>query len=248
MSTNAYNIVNKLSFAKLMRTAYEKSFKRSNIVSGFEATGIVDWNPLAIPVSAFATASSFDNPDIELDESERELLGDNHPLLWVVRKVTSATSEPVVSHTATAVSLATAVVSQACTRTNDLSTPSTQNIPSATVVSPSIPCPLGASTLPVQVIPTYFYSPNHTGDHQTLVNFNDSFDVNVTSDTDPFMTDILSDNDAVEILASLTDSSSSQTAPAIVELQSSNKWSGTWNEDLDNIFSVKSTNEGKPKP
>ncbi|CAC5410767.1 unnamed protein product [Mytilus coruscus] len=85
--------------------------------------------------------------------------------------------------------------------------------------------------------------PNHTGDHQNLVNFNDSFGVNVTSDTHPFLPDILSDNDAAEILASLTDSSSSQTSPAIVELESSNKWSGTWNEDLENIFSVKSTNE-----
>ncbi|CAC5426498.1 unnamed protein product [Mytilus coruscus] len=135
---------------------------RSNIVSGFEATGIVDWNPLAIPVSAF------DNPDIGFDESERELLGDKHPLLWVVRKVTSATSEPVVSHTATAVSLVTAVVSQACKSTNDLSTLSTQNILSATVVSPLIPSPLGASTLSSQVIPTYFESPNHTGNDGCL--------------------------------------------------------------------------------
>ncbi|VDI06610.1 Hypothetical predicted protein [Mytilus galloprovincialis] len=84
MSTNTDNIVNKLSFAKLMRTAYDKSFKSANIVSGFEATGIVDWNPLAIPVSAFAAASAFDNPDIELDEAEKELPGDNHPFLWLV--------------------------------------------------------------------------------------------------------------------------------------------------------------------
>ncbi|CAC5407325.1 unnamed protein product [Mytilus coruscus] len=42
MSTNTDNIVNKLSFAKLMKTSYDKSFKRANIVSGFEATGIVD--------------------------------------------------------------------------------------------------------------------------------------------------------------------------------------------------------------
>ncbi|CAC5396563.1 TBC1D20 [Mytilus coruscus] len=137
---------------------------------------------------------------------------------------------------------------KASTPTHDFATPSTQNILSATVVSPSIPCPIGVSTLSLQVIPTYFDSPNHTGDHQNLVNFNDSFDVNVTSDTHPFLPDILSDNDAAEILASLTDSSSSQTAPAIVELESSNKWSGTWNEDLENIFSVKSTNEVKPKP
>lgn len=247
MSTNTDNIVNKLSFAKLMKTSYDKSFKRANIVSGFEATGIVDWNPLAIPVSAFATASAFDNPDIELDKSEIELPGDNHPLLWVVRKVKSAAiSEPVVSQTATAVSTATAVISQASTPTHDFATPSTQNILSATVVSPSIPCPIGVSTLSLQVIPTYFDSPNHTGDHQNLVNFNDSFDVNVTSDTHPFLPDILSDNDAAEILATLTDSSSSQTSPAIVELESSNKWSGTWNEDLENIFSVKSTNEVKP--
>lgn len=58
-----------------MRKAYEKFFKMANIVSGFEATGINDWNPLAIPVSAF------DTPDIELDESEIELPGDNHPFV-----------------------------------------------------------------------------------------------------------------------------------------------------------------------
>lgn len=52
------------------------------------------------------------------------------------------------------------------------------------------------------------------------------------------------DKDAVEIFASLTGLSSSQTDPAIVELES--EWSGTWNEDLD-IFSVKSTNEVKLK-
>ncbi|CAG2201258.1 unnamed protein product [Mytilus edulis] len=118
MSSNTDNIVNKLSFVKLMRTAYYKSFKRANIVSGFEATGIVDWNPLAIPVSAFATASAFDNPDIELDESDKELPGDNHPL----SVKSAATSEPVVSQTATA------FISQATTPTHDFATPSTQNI------------------------------------------------------------------------------------------------------------------------
>lgn len=56
---------------------------------------------------------------------------------------------------------------------------------SATIVSLLIPCPIGGSTLSFQVIPTYFDSPNHTGDDQNFVNINDSFDVNVTSDTDP---------------------------------------------------------------
>ncbi|CAC5409658.1 unnamed protein product [Mytilus coruscus] len=184
MSTNTDNIVNKLSFAKLMKTSYDKSFKRERI-----SCLVLRQRALLIGIHwlfrflLFATASAFDNPDIELDKSEIELPGDNHPLLWVVRKVKSAAiSEPVVSQTATAVSTATAVISQASTPTHDFATPSTQNI-----------------------------LPNHTGDHQNLVNFNDSFDVNVTSDTHPFLPDILSDNDAAEILASLTDSS--QTAP-----------------------------------
>lgn len=132
-------------------------------------------------------------------------------MLWVVRKVTSA------------------AVSQACTPTHDLATPSTQNIYilSATIVSLLIPCPIGGSTLSFQVIPTYFDSPNHTGDDQNFVNINDSFDVNVTSDTDPISCQIFYRQGRSRDFASLTGLSSSQTDPAIVELESNNKWSGT---------------------
>ncbi|CAC5361357.1 unnamed protein product [Mytilus coruscus] len=105
-----------------------------------------------------------------------------------------------------------------------------------------------------EITPTYFSSPDHTGDNhescvtnsQTLINFNDSYDITVTSDKDPFMSAAISDNDAAEILTSLTEVLNSSTMDTVVELDNS-QWSGTWNDELDKIFFVKSSGKTPKK-
>ena len=49
-------------------------------MSRFESTGIYNLNPLAIPANASPLATAFDKPDVEVDLSENELPGDNHPV------------------------------------------------------------------------------------------------------------------------------------------------------------------------
>ena len=73
------NVVNKMSWPKLFREAFETKFNSVNMISGFKACGIHPWNPLVLPVKAF-TPSTF--TDTELSRSPGE-----HPLAWVVREV-----------------------------------------------------------------------------------------------------------------------------------------------------------------
>ncbi|CAC5388647.1 unnamed protein product [Mytilus coruscus] len=198
-----------------MTEAYDKSFRRANIVSGFESTDIYEWNPIAIPASAFAPSTAFDDPDIVADPTKMELPDDHHPLQWVFRKVADTATNTSAPSGSTRLSF----------------------IPSETSCSPSVVLVVSS----YEVIPTYFSSPDHTGDNhescvtnsRTLIDFNDSYDITVTSDKDPFMSAAISDNDAAEILASLTEiPSTPSTMDTVVELDNS-QWSGTWNDELD---------------
>ncbi|MES9884386.1 MAG: helix-turn-helix domain-containing protein [Sedimenticola sp.] len=81
MSSKTTAIVNKLTFPGLLNRAYLKAFSRTNIVAGFEATGIYEWNPLKVPIEAFSPSAPFDRK--ERDET------DEHPLQWAVAKVSN---------------------------------------------------------------------------------------------------------------------------------------------------------------
>ncbi|CAC5410896.1 unnamed protein product [Mytilus coruscus] len=246
-----------------MTAAYDKSFRRANIVSGFESTGIYEWNPLAIPASAFEPATAFDDPDIVADPTEMELPGDRHPLQWVIRKVATNTSAPsgstrlsfIPSETSCSPSVVPVSVPPTAAAVLPVLTSAANsfNIASTATSFPTISNSEVISSY--EIIPTYFSSPDHTGDNhescvtnsQTLINFNDSYDITVTSDKDPFMSAAISDNDAAEILASLTESPSTpSTMDTVVELDNS-QWSGTWNDELDKIFSVKSSGKTPKK-
>ena len=70
MSASLENTVNKSSIAHLIKSAYQESFNRANIVSGFESTGIFCFNPQAIPASAFL-------PSAQSDTDQDSLISDN---------------------------------------------------------------------------------------------------------------------------------------------------------------------------
>ncbi|CAC5393428.1 unnamed protein product [Mytilus coruscus] len=189
MSSSVDNVVSKLTFPQLMTAAYDKSFRRANIVSGFESTGIYEWNPLAIPASAFAPASAFDDPDVVADPREMELPGDHHPLQCVIRKVASPATNTSAPSGSTKFNVYPVSVRPVSTAANSFSIASTAT--SFPTISTSEVIPSTQSSY--EIMPTYFSPPDHTGDNsrvtnsQTLINFNDSYDITVTSDTDPFM-------------------------------------------------------------
>lgn len=87
MSSKASALITKMTFPKLMNQAYQLSFSRTNIVAGFESTGIYEWNPMKVPAHAFA-------PSIPFDKKPQEP-SDEHPLQWVLKQVDSALSTPV---------------------------------------------------------------------------------------------------------------------------------------------------------
>lgn len=59
----------------MIKTAYHNVFKRSNIESMFESTGIYNLNPLTIPANTFPPATAFDRLDAEVNPPEIELHG-----------------------------------------------------------------------------------------------------------------------------------------------------------------------------
>ena len=69
-----------MTWPGLFRCAFEEAMTPPNILSGFTATGIYPWNPLAIPVSAFL-------PNRAFAEGSMHPATDRHPLAWVMDKV-----------------------------------------------------------------------------------------------------------------------------------------------------------------
>lgn len=120
MSAKPDNMINKESVPALISNAYSKAFTRTNIVSGFEATGIFHWNPLAIPKDAFMPSAAFDK-----EKNQTPVAESDHPLDWVLQECCSSdmstipldasidsvtTTPPVTSATISRIS-ATAVTS-----------------------------------------------------------------------------------------------------------------------------------------
>ena len=97
MSKDASATVDKASLCGLVTEAYQSSFCRTNIVSGFEATSILPWNPLRIPARAFAPSVPYDKLQ-SVPETE-------HPLHWV-GKSTPFDVPPVTGDTVPVESLA----------------------------------------------------------------------------------------------------------------------------------------------
>ncbi|KAK3104138.1 hypothetical protein FSP39_024691 [Pinctada imbricata] len=62
MSEDPNHIVNKATWPRLFKSAWETSVTPQNIISGFRATGIWPLNPKIIPESAYSPAEAFEVP------------------------------------------------------------------------------------------------------------------------------------------------------------------------------------------
>ena len=103
LSSSPQNIISKNSVCQFLNLAFKQGFTRSNIVSDFEATGLVPWNPLAIKRSAFVPAAAFDT-------SAQIRSADDHPLSSVIMSVRSVCGD---SHATTSASVISPLVKNA---------------------------------------------------------------------------------------------------------------------------------------
>lgn len=84
MSEDITNTIDRKSLPKIVKVAYEAAFSRTNVVAGFESTGIHTWNPLKIPDVAFAPSMCTDDTCVEYPEKDLVHDDDWHPLQWVL--------------------------------------------------------------------------------------------------------------------------------------------------------------------
>ena len=82
MSSDLSNTVKKSSVCALLKDAFAQAFTRTNIVSGFESTGINTFNPLAIPSESFIPSTATETMAGATYRST-----DEHPLSWTLDKV-----------------------------------------------------------------------------------------------------------------------------------------------------------------
>lgn len=94
MNACAENTVCKASVCGLLKKAYDRGFTRSNIVSGFESTGMWKFNPETIPINAFAPSQPFDTEK----GPQHPIQHDQHPLSWANRKTTSPQAVHIDEH------------------------------------------------------------------------------------------------------------------------------------------------------
>lgn len=252
MSESPNNIVNKETFPRILKAAYEAAFTRSNIVSGFEATGIYHWNPLAIPKEAFMPSDPF-------NKEMRELPEDQHPLQWVLRSTgsipTSSShdnnpSQPSTSSSSNVTSADVSAYGDTLESIkNVIGTPSSSE-------TTTIPPVCSTSTLSVsssQIEPfqsltsTLVHVTASSPDHATLTldyAGEDNEDSALGSTFDPMVSgsfESLSDLDAATILAGLVDGGTCKLDEENIVpnmLNDRPSWSSSWNEELDNIFSL----------
>ena len=67
-------MVSKVTWPCLLQHAFVQAMIPPNVLSGFAATGLYPWNPLAIPVSAFLPYTAF-------EEGSMQSATDRHPLV-----------------------------------------------------------------------------------------------------------------------------------------------------------------------
>ncbi|MES9883347.1 MAG: helix-turn-helix domain-containing protein [Sedimenticola sp.] len=95
MAEDLTNVIDKQSLPKMIKRSYDAAFSRCNIVAGFESTGIYHWDPLKIPVVAFAPSSCSEESRVEYAEKQLVHADDMHPLQWVFRALPPTTG-PVI--------------------------------------------------------------------------------------------------------------------------------------------------------
>ena len=59
------SLTSKVTWPALFRRAFEEAIITHNILTGFTATEIYPWNPLAIPVSAFLPHQAFNEGSMQ---------------------------------------------------------------------------------------------------------------------------------------------------------------------------------------
>ena len=59
------SLTSKVTWPSLFKSAFEEAIIIHNILTGFTATGIHPWNPLAIPVSAFLPYQAFNEGSMQ---------------------------------------------------------------------------------------------------------------------------------------------------------------------------------------
>ncbi|MEW8544909.1 MAG: helix-turn-helix domain-containing protein [Candidatus Thiodiazotropha sp.] len=209
MSSSATAMVNKLSFPKLINAAYEKTFTRTNIVSGFESTGIVGWDPLRIPKEAFKPSSPFDKAAESTEQTIDIRPDDPHPLQWVLRQVEEQTA---------AVSLVTEESSVFGAEPEQL-----VSLPLDVYAVPEFAAEL---ELPAEINSVQTLAMTSISAHVPAF---------MATQSDPVLTSrTLEDIDAANVLSSLTDGT---LAVEIVSPDQSD-WSCNWNLELDSIFNL----------
>ncbi|MEW8309716.1 MAG: hypothetical protein AB2695_21715, partial [Candidatus Thiodiazotropha endolucinida] len=211
MSSTATAMVNKVSFPKLLNAAYEKSFTRTNIVSGFENTGIFGWDPLRIPKEAFKPSLPFDKAAEGTDQMMDIRPDDPHPLQWVLRQVDEQTA---------AVSLVTEEPSAFGAEAEQLVT-----LPMDIYAVPEFAAEI---ELPVEMSTADIPLTSHPSTSAHVPVF-------LATHSDPVLTSrTLEDIDAANVLSSLTDG----TLTVETMSQDQSDWSSSWNLELESIFNL----------
>ena len=87
LSQSPMNLVTKYSWPALLKQAYTKAVTASNLIAGFRACGILPWNPLALPSTAFSPRRPFHNNGDVSSSFQSSFQSSDHPLSWVLHKV-----------------------------------------------------------------------------------------------------------------------------------------------------------------
>ncbi|KAK6171862.1 hypothetical protein SNE40_018286 [Patella caerulea] len=227
MSASPSNTINKESVPKLIKAAYDKAFSRSNIVSGFESTGIYAWNPLSISRDAFMPSSAFDKKQIDIHNE--------HPLQWVVDKTFPNTVSVPPS--------ASFVPSSA-----SVSSPASRMPPSAPCVPPSSSfVPSSARTIISHSETVALPTPSNTEAviGTCTVNFeNDSMNAEIIPLFPPsFLSEnesnsYLSASDENIVLAEIPLPLNNSFETANNSSPAEFSWSSAWNEELNSLFQL----------
>ena len=77
---NTENVISKVTWPGLFWHAFEEAMIPPSIFSGFAATGIYPWSPLAIPICTLLSHKAFQEGSISIPTKR-------HPLAWVMDKV-----------------------------------------------------------------------------------------------------------------------------------------------------------------
>ena len=89
LAQNHLNVMNKTTFAARFKHVWMDMATPSNMISGFRATGIFPFNPLAVAPSSFAPSLVFEEC---MEGGVPPLKKDEHPLQWALNHIVGATT------------------------------------------------------------------------------------------------------------------------------------------------------------